>query len=410
MRTNLHVLGVESAGELAEVMGAVGLLQNLAALRALATEGIQRGHMAMHARSVALSAGVPRAWVYDVVARMVEQGTIHADGARAAYAAIRREDGAEVLPGEVLARARASGKVILLGEHAVVHGCPALAASLDRGVEVVCRKRKGAAWVEAPALPLSGYLFTRSQDPVRVALRKVLECLGTSGDGLSITLDGELPPGKGLGSSAALSVAALRAVSQAVGRPLDQDTLLAYAGEVERVFHGNPSGVDHTVSVKGGVIRYQRGTPPVLETVPCARSWPIVLLDSGEVGPTSVQVGRVLSLLEAEPDRVQAIFDEIRTLVDTGVDALKTGDADTLGQVMVRNHALLQALNVSTPRLDALVDLAMQAGAAGAKLTGAGGGGMVVALCPDGTEDLLAAAAERGISALAATIPARTTV
>jgi len=362
--------------------------------------------MSMHARTVAAAASVPTADISEVVRRMVAARAIHQEGARAALLELRLERPLEDRLAGVLAVGEASGTVVLLGEHAVVHGYPALASSLDRGVRVEIRRRAGPVWIEAPALLTAGPLFDDGQAPLKVALRRVFALLEAPREGLALHITGELPPGKGVGSSAALAIAALRAVSRALDWTLEEPQLLEYAHQVEQIFHGLPSGIDHTTAARGGVLRFERGDPPVIEPVTCPQPFSIVLLDSGEVGPTAVQVGRVLGLLEQHPERVRGIFDEIGTLVAEGVRAMSTGDGEALARAMNRNHVLLQALEVSTPRQDQLVALARQAGAAGAKLTGSGGGGMVVALCLEGSEGVLAAAAERGVTAFAARVPA----
>lgn len=407
VRANLHVLGVESANELAEVMAAVGLAQNLGALLALGTEGIQRGHMSMHARNVAASADVPYEWIPDVVRQMVAHDAIDLEGAREAYSALK--GGESRAPrrsrAEVLAVGQANGKVILFGEHAVVHGYSALASAIDRGVCVTCRQRSGDAWLEAPGILTAGPLFGKSRSPVRLALQRVFELVGAPKEGITVEVDGDLPPGKGLGSSAALGIAALRSVSRAIGRTLEEPELLDLGHQVEQLFHGLPSGLDHTVATRGGVLRFRRGHPPLIETIAFVKTFHFVLLDSGEVGPTSLQVSSVLSQLEDDRDRVTAAFEAIERLVDQGVAALQAGDGEGLAIAMNKNHTLLQELRVSTARLDELVAFARAAGATGAKLTGAGGGGMVLALCLDGVGPVLRAAQNRGITVYPVVIP-----
>jgi len=278
------------------------------------------------------------------------------------------------------ALAFAPGKLILFGEHAVVYGHPAVALAVDRGTTVSLVAVDGPTRIVAADV----------EDP------RLLPALCTilPSEGLGVTLRSTLPVGRGMGSSAALAVALVRAWARWQGRSLDLDEIHQAGFQVERVFHGNPSGVDHAVSARGGAVCYWRRPPgPEIRAVPVA-PLPLVVLDTGRAGDTGVQVAGVASRRPG----VDPLLAAIGALALAQLPALAQGDLPSLGAAMRENHRLLQGIGVSTPALDALVALALAHGALGAKLAGAGGGGVVVALVPE-PGPLLAAAAAAGVDA-----------
>ena len=275
---------------------------------------------------------------------------------------------------------RGQGKLILCGEHAVVYGHPAIAMAVDRGTTVRLFERPGLtaatdATIDDARLPR--------------ALRAVLP-----DQGIGVEIRTDLPIGRGMGSSAALAVALVRADAARRGETLHPDRLWDLAMDIERVFHGNPSGLDHALSARGGLARYLRPAPgarPVLEPLPAPR-WGLVVLDSGRAGDTAQMVAGVASrrpAIDGELARIGALVDEARAVLE---------DTRALGVLLDENHARLQAIGVSTPELDDLVALARRCGAAGAKLAGAGGGGVVLAIA-DEPDAVLAACLKSGASA-----------
>lgn len=265
-------------------------------------------------------------------------------------------------------KGRGRAKVILLGEHAVVHGQPALAASLALGVEATVDK--AAAWrVVCPEWELVAE--TPDAAPVR-ALARIASDLGAT-QPLAVRVRATVPARAGLGSSAALSVAFARAVAESA--PDERIEAAASAGE--RVFHGNPSGVDVALAVRGGVglFRRDRGLEPI-----CVPAFPLAIGLSGAGRDTAAQVATVGRKLERGPQTTRAKLQALGELAIRGRELLLRGDPEALGPLLDRAHGILSELDVSTDRLDRLVALARQAGARGAKLTGAGGGGAVIAL------------------------------
>lgn len=274
----------------------------------------------------------------------------------------------------------APGKLILSGEHAVVHGHLCLALAVSRGTTVTLTRRSGPTGIEDA--PFSDARLARALDAV----------LPPEGIGVSIATD--LPVGRGMGSSAALAVALVRARAALAGQTAGFAECHREGFVIERIFHGNPSGVDHTVSAMGGGVQYRRGQPIEALSLPPLS---LVVMDTGVAGNTAELVARVAEL----PD-CAARLAEIGTLTEAVAGALH-GPPEQLGALLTENHRLLRGIGVSTPQLDALVGAALSAGAYGAKLAGAGGGGVAVALVAD-PEPVLQAAVAIGAEAFVAGI------
>ncbi|MBN1336231.1 MAG: mevalonate kinase [Deltaproteobacteria bacterium] len=284
------------------------------------------------------------------------------------------------------ATGRAAGKVILLGEHAVVYGHPALAAAVPMYTRITLRAGTGP---------------TRA---VRAAVRdaRLLEALARllPHRGVDVEIRTELPVGRGMGSSASLAVALVRAAADLAGDTLAPETAFARALEVERLFHGNPSGIDVAVILREGAMWYRRGPPPEARRQPLPTTLPLVVLDTGAAGDTGALVAAVAGRRPA----VDPILERIGQLADRAVPVL--GDLPALGALFDEAHGLLRDLGVSTPPIEELATFAREHGALGAKPSGAGGGGVVIALTRPGEEETLRRAAGwAGINAFTAVVP-----
>ncbi len=359
----LRLTAVRSADELASLLGAVGLAQNFAALRALATTGIQAGHMRLHSRSVA------------------------------AAAAIRRGQPAETP--RLTGGATACGKVIVYGEHAVVYGRHALALPISDAVRARASRSRRPV-LDIPAWGLSATLAAGETSDPAAMVATIRGGLGLAKNEWSINVDTRLPRAMGLGSSAALAVAVTRALALATGVTVDDARVNEIAFDCEKLAHGTPSGVDNTLACYGRALLFSRGDVAHAEPLDLAAVPPIVIAVSGSPGRTVEQVAAVRERRAAIPGRYDAVFDEMDAACLEGASALVAGDYLTAGALMNLCHGLLNAIGVSTPEIEGLVALARQAGAAGAKLTGAGGGGSIIAICPGRTAEVAAALAAAG--------------
>jgi len=396
----LAIAGTQSAAHLAELMAAVGLAQNFAALRALATSGIQKGHMRMHARSVATSAGAPGEQLDEVVDKLVESGEIKNWKAR------------EILDGLTntatesdAAEATAAGKVILLGEHAVVYGRHALAVPIPDAVRATVVQSEKETTLTVRDWSFRSVVKPDSSEGIDAAINLILERLGVGSVSFAIDVSSCLPRGMGLGSSAAIAVAIIRAVATCAAIKIDDADVNQIAFDCEKLAHGTPSGVDNTLSCYGTPMLFRNAGSLKAETLVLDEVPPLVVAFSHSAGPTQQQVAGVRSRFDQNPSRYNAIFDQIDDISKAGAIALQAKQYRELGSIMNICHGLLNAIEVSTPDLENMVSIVRQSGAVGAKLTGAGGGGSIVALCP-GAEDVVRSALHQaGYKTLQSTNP-----
>jgi len=265
--------------------------------------------------------------------------------------------------------ARAPGKVILLGEHAVVYGQPALALPVQRFVTVRCEP---AARFQLATKPIIG------GDALEEALAELAQEFG--GPKLAVHIASELPLSAGLGSSAAVAVASVRALALGANRKLDDAQLLALAESMERRFHGRPSGIDHTTCALGTPISFLKGEPNRVEKLRVKKLALVIASAGPRDASTREKVLGLRAEFERDSRRLEPLFAEIGALATTGMAALARGDDAELGRLMNENQKLLTKLGVSTEAVDSLCVKLTKLGARGVKLTGAGGGGAVIAL------------------------------
>jgi len=274
------------------------------------------------------------------------------------------------------------GKVILLGEHAVVYDHPAVAGALSLGVRCSVEAR-GKPTTRLAVAAWDVDVSTEDDNQVARALRALTDQLGT---GVWMSADVTVPPAAGLGSSAALAVAVTRCLAQEFDRAVTDADVARIANEAERCFHGTPSGIDVALASTGGlgVFRRSTGLRPI-----AAAPVSIAIGLSGQPKRTGDMVGRVATQVAENPTATNETLAELGALADAGVDALESADQAALGELMNRAHAGLSTLDLSTDVLDRMVDVAKASGALGAKLTGGGGGGAVIALAPGNEQSII---------------------
>ncbi|WP_206017930.1 hydroxymethylglutaryl-CoA reductase, degradative [Rhodohalobacter barkolensis] len=383
-----RILGIESATELAEVMGAVGLAQNFSALRSLGTEGIQRGHMTLHARSVASTAGAPAELFEKVLERLVESGEIKVWKAKEIIEELKGEQkmaatGKIPLPDDDKDMSYGYGKIILTGEHSVVHGTHAVAAPITL-------KMKAKVWDHDKdvrlLIPRWGVEQTIEfgadhKYSIYKSLEMILDHLDLRDKPMNIEVFPEVPRAMGMGGSAALAVAIIRALDKHFELGLGDDDVRRLSFESENIVHGGASGIDNTVSTYGNLIMFQKGTPPKMETLSLKEPIPIVIGLSGVESMTSKMVKRVREQAEIFPQWYEKIFKQMDEIALASKEAIENRDLSQLGMIMNMNHGYLNTLGVSYPDVEELIEIARNNGALGAKLTGGGGGGAMIALC-----------------------------
>lgn len=294
---------------------------------------------------------------------------------------------------------KAPGKIILFGEHAVVYGQPAIAMPVSR-VNATARATPnisaspGLVRMVAPDIDLDTPLDHLAEDhPLASAVRATLaEVSPHHTPAFTIQINSTIPISAGMGSGAAVTVAIIRALSAFLGRPLSDQRISELAFEVEKIHHGNPSGIDNTVIAFQKPVYFQKGIPSEILRVKKPTHW--VIADSGEKTPTKTTVAAVRDLYEDNPESFEEIFNRIGAISNEARPALVNGDLLILGRLMNENQTLLKSLQVSSEELDGLCQAALDAGALGAKLSGGGRGGNMIALAAQEECDRISQALE----------------
>jgi mevalonate kinase len=273
------------------------------------------------------------------------------------------------------AEGRAGGKVILLGEHAVVHGTGAIALCLEGRTAVEARWAQGPTALEVAPWGLASRVD--GDGPADAALRDLVAALGAPLEGISLHGSTSLPSRAGLGASASIAAASARAIAALTDRATTESDLFSAVQASERVFHGNPSGVDAAAVLGEGLLRFSRaaGVERAEGAAPA-----LVVVHSGEAGETGGTVRQFAARLASGGAEAQRRLRAIGEIVERGLAALARGDMEALGDLMDEDHEQLSWFGVSTAALDRACAAARGAGALGAKLTGGGGGGCAIAL------------------------------
>lgn len=276
----------------------------------------------------------------------------------------------------------APGKIILFGEHAVVYGRPALAVPVTQvhaDVDVSDSPRAGI-WIDAPDVNLHAELNTLPSDhPIASVIHNFLFISRVSAfPYLQIKITSTIPVASGLGSGAAVTVALTRALSSHLNHSMTDEEVNAFTYEIEKLHHGTPSGIDNTVITYAKPVYFVKGH--AIEIFKVGKPFRIVIGDTGISAPTKESVADVRRLWRNDMSRWESVFDKIAEISFTARRAIEQGRWEMLGELMTENHQLLQKMTVSSPELDRLVETACEAGALGAKMSGGGRGGNMIAL------------------------------
>jgi hydroxymethylglutaryl-CoA reductase len=386
-----NILNVSSSTELAEVMAAVGLAQNFAALRALSTEGIQQGHMTLHARSVAIAGGATPDIYEEVVEQLIESGEIKVWKSEEIVNDLKQKNKKTGPETRVLEKNEQEtlpygcGKIILFGEHAAVYGSHVIAAPIPIAIRSKVEDEDEGIHIVIPRWGVEKRLHKEVKHDFSLynSLDHILTQLELRNRSMRIEIYPNIPRAMGLGGSAALAVAIIRALSKHYKLDLSDEAVNKLAYQSEQMVHGTPSGIDNTMATYGKFILFKKGDPPLMKPIAVPKPLPIVIAFSHKEGLTAHMVSNVRKAREKNMEMYDRMFDEMNELALRGFEALQTYDLDKLGDLMNLNQGLLNAIQVSTWELEELVEIARKNGALGAKLTGGGGGGAVIALAAD---------------------------
>jgi mevalonate kinase len=277
------------------------------------------------------------------------------------------------------------GKVILFGEHFVVHGVPGIVSAVDSTTDAEVKKTAKGITIKDERKGSKGYAEEKKLQQIE-SIERMLKTMGMpQTTAMSIWLGGNLPGFSGLGASAASSVAIARAIAEEFGLKLSDERINEIAYEAEKAYAGNPSGIDNTAATYGGLLWFKKnmkGGPDMIEKLSIRKPVEIIISSTGIVANTKAMVEGVAERKKKNPQKYDPLFKQAENLAVTGRKALKDFDLKKVGELMNENHRLLQEIGVSCKELDHLVEVARKQGAFGAKLTGGGGGGCMTALTP----------------------------
>jgi mevalonate kinase len=285
-----------------------------------------------------------------------------------------------------MGRGTGFGKVILFGEHFVVHGVPGIVSAIDLKANAEVKKIGEGITINDERKGAKGYT-EKKRTQQKESVERMLKTMGINSEKtfLEIWLGGNLPSFSGIGASAASSVAIARAIAEELEMKLSDERINEIAYEAEKAYAGTPSGIDNTAATYGGLIWFKKnlsGGPNTIERLSIREPVEIVIGNTGVVADTKKMVASVAERKRENPEKYDPLFNQAESLAFQARKALEDFDLRKIGRLMNENHGLLQEIEVSCKELDYLTNLAREQGAFGAKLTGGGGGGCMVALTP----------------------------
>jgi mevalonate kinase len=277
------------------------------------------------------------------------------------------------------------GKTILFGEHFVVYGLAAIASALGTYTTAAVKVVDGKSWIVDDQRPATPGYKKKKYDEAMQSIENLIKHLNidTEKQKLEITFAGDLFAASGVGASAAQCTSLARALNDTFNLNLDDEKINEAAYEGEKAYHGTPSGIDNTASTYGGLIWFIKnldGGKNTMDLLQSPKKMPLVIANSGITASTTEVVADVRHLKEENPEKFEKIFSEYKELASNAKKALLNGDIVNVAKLMNQNHKLLQEITVSGEINDKLVNMALNHGAIGAKMTGTGRGGLVIAL------------------------------
>lgn len=274
---------------------------------------------------------------------------------------------------------RALGKIILMGEHAVVYGQPALALPFP-AVETKAFISKRPGPVQLDCIYYKDELVKAPDILLGLSemVKGIVEAYGEKLEGFEIRIESTIPPERGLGSSAAVALATSRALYKYFNKPLSYEDQIKWAGVSEKIVHGNPSGIDSATIGGEEALYYIKGQP--FQSFEMKLDGYLLVADSGRKGQTKEAVSSLRAWIEDNPVEGEGLIKELGDLARLSKEAVENNQLEVLGQAMNQAHEILDRLGVSDPGLNQLVGQARKEGALGAKLTGGGRGGAIIAL------------------------------
>ena len=286
----------------------------------------------------------------------------------------------------MLGKGSGFGKVILFGEHFVVHGVPGIVSAIDSTNDAEVTKTAKGIKVRDVRKTAKGYAEEKRLQQLE-SIGRILKAMGMEPKSVAfdVLVGGTLPGFSGLGASAASSVAIARAIAEEYELKFSDERINEIAYEAEKAYAGTPSGIDNTAATFGGLLWFKKNMMDgdnTIEKLHIPETVEIVIGSTGLVANTKAMVEGVAERKRKHPEKYDVLFEQAEALALIGRKALLNFDLKKVGELMNDNHRLLQEIEVSHQKLDLLVDLARKEGAFGAKLTGGGGGGCMVALTP----------------------------